>query len=203
MAKFTILAAALLATVASAMPATLKHRACGSYDAPDYMVSLNKLHQSEAGNPGTTFTLAQYGSGGARSAWVSQVVSFNGPVGAYGCSIGLAFPEDIAAFNAATGLAGKPAPIVNVYQLATPIEGSAVTYGDVAAKKGALFGTAVIKPGVTTINSRSCPTTAEGGMGFLFEIADWITENTGVAWENRIDTSNIASSVGVFVNYNC
>jgi hypothetical protein len=202
---FTLVAStlAILASTASAAPN--KPRLCGQVDAPDFMVSLQRFPDPHAaGSPGTNFYASQTSTpAGALSSSFSQVVGFNGPVGAYGCQISLTFPEDIAKFYAATGLDGKAnPPTMNVYRINFPVDPNTATYSDLVKKAG-LFGTATVRPGPQVINSATCPTAAEGGMAFLFEIPEWIHQSTQAAWTNSINSWDIFNSVGVFVNYNC
>ena len=203
MAKLSIFVAATLALAASALPS--KPRTCGQVDAPDFMISLQRFPDPHAaGLPGTHFSVSQEFRNGALLNSFSQVVSFNGPVGAYGCQLGLAFPESVEKFYAATGLDGKQnPPTLNVYRIDYPVnenfnQGS---YSDLKKKSG-LFGTVTVRPGQQTINSVACPTAAEGGMAFLFEIPEWIQEGHA-SWDNYINARDMANSVGVFVNYDC
>lgn len=55
----------------------------------------------------------------------------------------------------------------------------------------------------TVINSRSCPTAAEGGLGFVLEYADWQTQESSVGWTEYVNALNGAGLTGVFLNFNC
>jgi hypothetical protein len=204
MAKFSAIVAAALAATASALPTENKPRACGVFDAPDYLASVQKFPDSWAtGTPGTHVSLGQSYSGGSLVGAYSQVVTFNGPIGAYGCQIGLNFPEDITKFYAATGLDGAAnPPTMNIYRIDYPVNEDHTAYADLKKNQG-LFGTATVRPGNQIINSFSCPTASERGVAFLLEIPEWIHQSTLAAWTNSINYSDITSSVGLYVNYNC
>lgn len=53
------------------------------------------------------------------------------------------------------------------------------------------------------INSRSCPTAAEGGLSFVLEYADWQTQESSVGWTEYVNALNGAGLTGLFLNYNC
>lgn len=199
-AKLSIFITSALALAASALPN--KPRLCGQVDAPDYMISLQKFPNPNAqGAPGNNFHAAQTYEAGALSSSYANVVSFNGPFGAYGCQLGLAFPTDVQKFYNATGTGGSVnPPTLNVYRLAGPVSDGETRYAGL--KKGALFGTVTLRPGQQIINSFACPSNADGGVGFVLEVPEWI-QTTEASWSNFISQWDINNSVGAFVNYNC
>ena len=200
MAKLSIVIAATLAIAAAALPS--KPRLCGQVDAPDYMVSVPKFPNPQGeGHPGVGFIADQTSNDGAVTAAHAQVVQFNGPVGAYGCQIGLTFPSDVAKFYNATGTDGSVnPPTLNVYRI-DGVDEWHTTYSGLRKRDG-LFGTVTVRPGRQIINTVACPTAEEGRMAFLFEVPEWI-RNTGASWQNYINGWDLEGSVGVFVNYNC
>ncbi|KFY12683.1 hypothetical protein V492_03728, partial [Pseudogymnoascus sp. VKM F-4246] len=127
---------------------------------------------------------------------VNELIAFTGPVGAYGCSLGITFPSDYVITQS-----GGP-PTLNVYTVPSPLPGKP-TFNNIHANAG-LFGTVTVLSGQSAvINSKSCPTAAEGGLAFVFGYADWQTKESSVGWTEYVNELNGAGLRGVFLNYNC
>jgi hypothetical protein len=89
-----------------------------------------------------------------------------------------------------------------VYTVPTPLPANP-TYNNIHPA-ASLFGTVTVLSGQSAIiNSRACPTTAEGGLAFVFSYADWITQASSVQWTEYVNKLNGAGLRGVYLNYNC
>jgi len=128
---------------------------------------------------------------------VKQLVSFTGPLGAYGCTLGVTFPSGYT-FPIYTGAA----PTLSIYTVPEPLPASP-TYNNVHINPG-LFGTVTVTAGQSTvINSESCPTNSEGGLGFVFTYPDWVTSPASIGWYEYVNKINGAGLTGVYLSYNC
>lgn len=129
---------------------------------------------------------------------ISELVAFVGPVGAYGCSLGITFPSDYT-FPTYTGAT----PTLNIYTVPEPIPEDP-TWNNIIPNKGSLWGTVTVSAGTSAvINTETCPTTAEGGLAFVFEYADWVTRPASVEWNNYVNAMNGAGLRGVYLSYDC
>jgi len=76
------------------------------------------------------------------------------------------------------------------------------TWNNIVLNPG-VFGTVTVAPGMTAvINSEACPTTAEGGLAFVFSYADWITEPASVGWTEYLGMERVGMR-GVYLTYDC
>ncbi|KFY88004.1 hypothetical protein V500_06632 [Pseudogymnoascus sp. VKM F-4518 (FW-2643)] len=192
---FTLVLATVAALV-SASPVSLDKR-CGSTILPTTQIQL-KQSAPNTSFPNTAHTdksiSISQGPNGANK--VNELIGFTGPVGAYGCSLGITFPADYVITQS-----GGP-PTLNVHTVPTPLPGKP-TYNNIHPA-ASLFGTVTVLAGQSAvINSRSCPTAAEGGLAFVFGYADWQTQQSSVAWTQYVNELNGAGLRGVFLNYNC
>ncbi|KFY63300.1 hypothetical protein V496_04038 [Pseudogymnoascus sp. VKM F-4515 (FW-2607)] len=189
------LALAVVATLVSASPVALDKR-CGTSVLPSHQF---QLKQSAPGtsfpNTANTDKSIAISQGPNGSNKVNELIGFIGPVGAYGCSLGITFPPN----SVITQTGGSPT--LNVHTVAAPIPKNP-TYNNI--KPGSLFGTVTVLLGQSAvINSRSCPTAAEGGLAFVFKYADWQTQESSVGWTEYINELNGQGLRGVYLNYNC
>jgi hypothetical protein len=53
------------------------------------------------------------------------------------------------------------------------------------------------------INSKTCPTAAEGGLAFVFKFAEEIVTPASIGWDEYINELNGQGLRGVFLSYNC
>ncbi|OBT69614.1 hypothetical protein VE03_00912 [Pseudogymnoascus sp. 23342-1-I1] len=189
------LALAAVATLVSASPVALDKR-CGTTVLPSTQIQL-KQSAPTTSFPNTALTdksiAISQGANGSNK--VNELVAFTGNVGAFGCSLGITFPT-----GAVITQSGGP-PTLNVHTVASPLPANP-TYNNIQA--GTLFGTVTVLAGQSAvINSRSCPTAAEGGLAFVFKYADWQTQASSVGWTEYVNKLNGAGLTGVFLNFNC
>ncbi|OBT49434.1 hypothetical protein VE00_00412 [Pseudogymnoascus sp. WSF 3629] len=191
-----ILALATIATLVSASPVTLDKR-CGTTILPSTQIQL-KQSAPDTSFPNTAKTdkSISISQGPNGSNKVNELIAFTGPVGAFGCSLGITFPT-----GAVITQSGGP-PTLNVHTVPTPLPGNP-TFNNIHPA-AALFGTVTVLAGQSTvINSRTCPTAAEGGLAFVFGYADWQTQQSSVGWTEYVNPLNGAGLTGVFLNFNC
>jgi hypothetical protein len=53
------------------------------------------------------------------------------------------------------------------------------------------------------VNSRACPTAAEGGLAFVFTYADWVGVPASIGWDEYINKLNGEGLRGAYLSYNC
>ncbi|KAE8454161.1 hypothetical protein EG329_005086 [Mollisiaceae sp. DMI_Dod_QoI] len=202
----TLLTLGAILGITSALPVeyALDKRVCGSVSLPQTLV---QLHENDPDTPyGDTAHTNQdmllyqdvNGATGQVADRISELVAFVGPVGAYGCSLGLTFPSDYT-FPTYTGAT----PTLNIYTVPEPIPADP-TWNNIIPNKGSLWGTVTVSAGTSAvINTETCPTTAEGGLAFVFEYADWVTRPASVEWNNYVNAMNGAGLRGVYLSYDC
>ncbi|KFX99725.1 hypothetical protein O988_03689 [Pseudogymnoascus sp. VKM F-3808] len=191
------LALATIATLVSASPIESLNKRCGSTILPTTQIQL-KQSAPDTSFPNTAHTdksvAISQGPNGANK--VNELIAFTGPVGAYGCSLGITFPSDYVITQS-----GGP-PTLNVYTVPTSLPGEP-TWNNVHPA-ASLFGTVTVLSGQSAvINSEACPSAAQGGLAFVFGYADWQTKESSVGWTEYVNELNGAGLRGVYLNYNC
>lgn len=194
---FTLLLAAAASLVGASPIASTLDKRCGSLLMPTTQIQL-KQSEPDTSFPNTAHTtdvvaISQDDNGTNK---VNALIGFTGPVGAYGCSLGITFPHGYAIKQT-----GGP-PTLNVYTVPTPLPPNP-TYNNIKPNAG-LFGTVTVLEGQSTvINSAACPTAEQGGMAFVFGYADWATGESSVEWTEYVNELNGAGLRGVYLNFNC
>ncbi|OBT96920.1 hypothetical protein VE01_05464 [Pseudogymnoascus verrucosus] len=191
---FTLILATV-ATLVAASPVTLDKR-CGTTILPSTQIQLKQsAPNTPFPNTAKTDKSISISQGPNGSNKVNELIAFTGAVGAFGCSLGITFPA-----GAVITQSGGP-PTLNVHTVPTPLPANP-TFNNI--HPATLFGTVTVLAGQSTvINSRTCPTAAEGGLGFVFGYADWQTQQSSVGWTEYVNAANGAGLTGVFLKFNC
>lgn len=203
-----LLLLAALTGFSSALPveSALDKRVCGSFITPTTQIELweNDPNTAYPNTAQTDKSVLLYQdvsfNGGVPTLGNKRnaLIGFTGPAGAYGCTLGITFP---AGFYFPY-YSGNPKSI-SVYAVSEPLP-AAPTYNNIV--HGSLFGSFnpvdVVGKSIT-INSKSCPTAAEGGLAFVFAFADEVTNPASIGWTQYVNELNGEGRTGVFLNYNC